>query len=70
MLLQAAKSEEGSAEPYRAKLRAAVKRGMAIEKQHANLETRLFSLHEQVLLWYPYWHACGGHVADVCRYKL
>ena len=70
MLLQAAKSEEGTAKPCRAKLRAAVKRGKAIEKQRADLETQLLSLHEQVLSWYPYWHACGGHDADRVRYNL
>ena len=69
-LLQAAKSEESAVEPYRAKLRAAVKRGKAIEKQRGDLEMQLLSLREQVLFWFPYWHVCEGSYADVLRCKL
>ena len=49
--LQASKAEDTDAESLRVKLRAAVKKGKAIEKQRADLAAQLTSLREQVLLY-------------------
>jgi len=49
--LQASKAEDTDAEGLRVKLRAAVKKGKAIEKQRADLAAQLTSLREQVLLY-------------------
>ena len=48
-ILQAPKEEESDAEGLRVKLRGAVKKGKAIEKQRAELEAQLSSLQEQVV---------------------
>jgi len=48
--LQASKAEDTDAEGLRVKLRAAVKKGKAIEKQRADLEAQLTSLREQVVI--------------------
>ena len=47
-LSQAAKGEDSDAEGLRVKLRAAVKKGKAIEKQRADLEAQLAAAHAQV----------------------
>ena len=49
--LQASKADDTDAESLRVKLRAAVKKGKAIEKQRADLEAQLTSLREQVLIY-------------------
>ena len=45
---QASKGEDSDPEGLRVKLRAAVKKGKAIDKQRADLETQVARLQEQV----------------------
>lgn len=46
---QAPKEEESDAEGLRVKLRGAIKKGKAIEKQRAELEAQVSALQKQVM---------------------